>query len=150
MKTSIRSIAFVAALLLLPAAAMAQGSDREAVDQVMQKFLSAYPTADGALVSEVFRKDGVMIGYSPARGSALLQRTGEQLAEGFNGTPAANEAKRKRTYEIVDLAENLAAVRINLDYPGWRGVDYIVLLKTDGKWQMISKTWTGVLTSNTP
>lgn len=150
MKTSIRSIAFAAALLLLPAAAMAQSSDREAVDQVMQKFLSAYPTADGALVSEVFRKDGVMIGYSPARGSALLQRTGKQLAEGFNGTPAANEDKRKRTYEIVDLAENLAAVRINLDYPGWRGVDYIVLLKTDGKWQMISKTWTGVLTSNTP
>ena len=150
MKTSIRSIAFVAALLLLPAAAMAQGSDREAVDQVMQKFLSAYPTADGALVSEVFRKDGVMIGYSPARGSALLQRTGEQLAEGFNGTPAANDDKRKRTYEIVDMAENLAAVRINLDYPGWRGVDYIVLLKKDGQWQMISKTWTGVLTSNTP
>lgn len=150
MKTSIRSIAFAAVLLLVPASAMAQSSDREAVDQVMQKFLSAYPSADGALVSDVFRKDGVMIGYSPARGSALLQRTGEQLAEGFNGTPAANEAKRKRTYEIVDMAENLAAVRINLDYPGWRGVDYIVLLKTDGKWQMISKTWTGVLTSNTP
>ena len=150
MKTSIRSIAFAAALLLLPASAMAQSSDREAVDQVMQKFLSAYPTADGKRVSEVFRKDGVMIGYSPARGDALLQRTGEQLAEGFNGTPAANEAKRKRTYEIVDLAENLAAVRINLDYPGWRGVDYIVLLKTDGKWQMISKTWTGVLTSTAP
>lgn len=150
MKTSLRSIAFAAALLLLPTSAMAQSSDREAVDQVMQKFLSAYPTADGSLVSEVFRKDGVMIGYSPARGDALLQRTGEQLAEGFNGTPAANEAKRKRTYEIVDLAENLAAVRINLDYPGWRGVDYIVLLKTDGKWQMISKTWTGVLTSTAP
>ena len=150
MKTSIRSLAIAAVLLVLPFSAMAQTSDRDAVDQVVQKFLSAYPAANGALVSEVFRKDGVMIGYSPARGSALLQRTGQELAEGFNGTPAANEDKRKRTYEIVDMAENLAAVRINLDYPGWRGVDYIVLLKTDGKWQMISKTWTGVLTSNTP
>ena len=150
MKILLRSVVVASVLALLPLSAMAQSSEREEVDRVMQKFLSAYPTADGALVSDVFRKDGVMIGYSPARGDALLQRTGEQLAEGFNGTPAANEAKRKRTYEIVDLAENLAAVRINLDYPGWRGVDYIVLLKTDGKWQMISKTWTGVLTSNTP
>ena len=150
MKISIKSLALATAFLLLPTAVMAQSSDHEAVDQVMKKFMSAYTTADNAKAKEVFRKDGVMIGYSPARGSALLQRTGEQLAEGFNGTPAANEAKRKRTYEIVDLAENLAAVRINLDYPGWRGVDYIVLLKTDGKWQMISKTWTGVLTSNTP
>lgn len=150
MKTLIRSIAFVGALALLPTSVMAQGSDREAVDQVMQKFLGAYPTADGAAVAEVFRKDGVMIGYSPAKGGALLQRSGEELAEGFNGTPAANEDQRKRKYEIVDIAENLAAVRVMLDYPGWRGVDYIVLLKTDGKWQMISKTWTGVLTTKTP
>lgn len=150
MKISIKSLALASVFLLLPTSVMAQSSDHEAVDQVMKKFMSAYTTADNAKAKEVFRKDGVMIGYSPARGSALLQRTGEQLAEGFNGTPAANEAKRKRTYEIVDLAENLAAVRINLDYPGWRGVDYIVLLKTDGKWQMISKTWTGVLTSSTP
>ncbi len=150
MKKSIRAIAFGAALLVLPISAMAQSGDRDAVDRLVQKFLGAYPTADGAAVAQVFHKDGVMIGYSPARGSALLQRTGQELAEGFNGTPAANEDKRKRTYEIVDMAENLAAVRINLDYPGWRGVDYLVLLKTDGQWQMISKTWTGVLTSNTP
>ena len=73
-------------------------------------------------------------------------RTGEQFAEGFNGKPAADEAKRKRTYEIVDMAENFAAVRVNLDYPGWRGVDYVVLLKVDGKWMIMSKSWTGTLT----
>ena len=116
----------------------------------MKKFMSAYTTADNAKAKEVFRKDGVMIGYSPARGSDLLMRTGEQFAEGFNGKPAADEAQRKRTYEIVDMAENLAAVRVNLDYPGWRGVDYVVLLKTDGKWMIISKTWTGVLTPKAP
>ena len=60
--------------------------------------------------------------------------------------PAADEAKRKRTYEIVDMAENFAAVRVNLDYPGWRGVDYVVLLKVDGKWMIMRKSWTGTLT----
>lgn len=147
MKTSIRSIAFAGALfLLLPTSVMAQSGDHEAVDLVMQKFMRAYITADNALATEVFRKDGVMIGYSVARGRDLLMRTGEQFAEGFDGKPAADEAKRKRSYEIVDVAENLAAVRVMLDYPGWKGVDYVVLLKTDGKWMIISKSWTGSLT----
>jgi hypothetical protein len=147
MKTSIRSFAFAGALfLLLPASVMARSSDHEAVDLVMQKFMRAYITADNTLATEVFRKDGVMIGYSVARGRDLLTRTGEQFAEGFNGKPAADEAKRKRSYEIVDVAENLAAVRVMLDYPGWKGVDYVVLLKTDGKWMIISKSWTGSLT----
>ena len=114
MKTSIRSIAFAAAMLLIPVSAMAQGSDREAVDQVMQKFLSAYPTADGALVSEVFRKDGVMIGYSPARGSALLQRTGEQLAEGFNGTPAANAPVGTKLCEAIAWLRDIGPAALDL------------------------------------
>ena len=146
MKISIHSLIFAAAVSLLPFTAIAQSSDREAVDAVMKKFISAYITADNTLATEVFRKDGVMIGYSVARGSELLMRTGEQFAEGFNGKPAADEAKRKRTYEIVDMAENFAAVRVNLDYPGWRGVDYVVLLKVDGKWMIMSKSWTGTLT----
>ena len=146
MKISIHSLIFAAAASLLPFTAIAQSSDHNAVDAVMKKFISAYITADNTLATEVFRKDGVMIGYSVARGSELLMRTGEQFAEGFNGKPAADEAKRKRTYEIVDMAENFAAVRVNLDYPGWRGVDYVVLLKVDGKWMIMSKSWTGTLT----
>lgn len=151
MKTTIRSIAFAGAFfLLLPAAVMAQSGEREGVDLVMQKFMRAYITADNTAAKEVFRKDGVMIGYSAARGSDLLMRTGEQFAEGFNGKPAADEAQRKRSYEIIDVAENFAAVKVMLDYPGWKGVDYVVLLKTDGKWMIISKAWTGSLTPKAP
>ncbi|MEK0267760.1 nuclear transport factor 2 family protein [Stenotrophomonas rhizophila] len=144
MKVSIRSVGLAASLfLLLPTSVMAQNTDREAVDKVMQTFMRAYITADNTLAKDVFRADGVMIGYSEARGSALQMRTGEQFAEGFNGKPAANEAQRKRRYEIVDMATNLAAVRVMLDYPGWDGVDYVVLLKTDGQWKIMSKSWTG-------
>lgn len=144
MKIAIRSVGLAASLfLLLPTTAMAQNADRAAVDKVMQTFLHAYINADNTLAKEVFRADGVMIGYAEARGSALQMRTGEQFAEGFNGKPAANEAQRKRRYEIVDMATNLAAVRVTLDYPGWDGVDYVVLLKTDGQWKIMSKSWTG-------
>ena len=147
MHPSTRTTTLAAALfLLLPATAMAETSDREAVDHVMQTFMRAYTTADNALAKDVFRSDGVMIGTSEHRGPALLQRTGAQFAEGFDGKPAANEAQRKRSYEIVDVARDLAAVRVDLDYPGWRGVDYVVLIKVGGHWRIASKTWTGYLT----
>ena len=151
MHTAHRTTAFAAALFfLLPAGAMAQTSDRDAVDRVMQTFMRAYTTADNALARAVFRSDGVMIGTSENRGPALLQRTGAQFAEGFDGKPAANEDQRKRSYEIVDVARDLAAVRVDLDYPGWRGVDYVVLIKVEGEWMIASKTWTGYLTPRTP
>lgn len=144
MTSLIRTVALASTLLLLlPTAATAQTTDRDAVDQVMQTFMRAYTTADNRLARQVFRADGVMIGYSAARGPALATRTGEQFAEGFDGKPAANEAQRKRSYQIVDVAHNLAAVRVMLDYPGWDGVDYVVLLKTDGQWKIMSKSWTG-------
>ncbi len=121
----------------------AQSDERQAVDQVMQTFMRAYETSDPKLVGEVFRTDGTMIGYSAPRGPLLMSRTGAEFATGFNGTPADDEDKRERSYEIVDIADDLAAVRVNLDYPGWDGVDYLVLLKADGRWQIASKTWTG-------
>lgn len=73
----------------------------------------------------------------------MITRTGKQFWEGFDGKPAADEAQRKRSYEIVDVAENIAAVRVRLDYPGWDGVDYAVLLKSGGTWRIMSKAWTG-------
>ena len=79
MKTTIQSLVFAAAISLLPFTAIAQSSDHEAVDAVMKKFMSAYITADNTLATEVFRKDGVMIGYSVARGSEL--RRGQAQAQ---------------------------------------------------------------------
>lgn len=143
MTPSIRSIAFAAAIFLLPTAGMAQGSDRDAVARVMQTFVEAYKTDDAAMISEVFRKDGIMIGYVASRGSELAKRSGEEFASGFDGVPAEDEARRKRSFEIMDVTGNFAAVKVLLDYPGWDGVDYLVLLKTDGQWKIASKSWTG-------
>jgi hypothetical protein len=121
---------------------MAQGSERDAVNQVMQKMMRAFEAGDPNLVFEVLRKDGVVVGYSASGGSVVTQ-TAEEWAKGFPGKPADDEAQRKRSYEIVDVTENAAVVKVMLDYPGWKGLDYLALSKIDGKWMIVSKSWSG-------
>lgn len=139
---SIRSLVFAAALLLVPVTTLAQDSGREAVDNVMQKMMRGFQTGDRNLVFEVLRKDGVVLGYSTSKSSVVSQST-EEWAQGFSGKPADDEAQRKRSYEIVDVSESSAVVKVLLDYPAWKGVDYLVLLKIDGNWMIVSKTWSG-------
>lgn len=143
MKISIRCLAFAGALfLLLPVAVMAQSGERDAVNQVMQKMMRAFEAGDANLIFEVLRKDGVVVGYSTGRGSMVTQ-TAEEWAKGFTGKPADDEAQRKRRYEIIDVTENAAVVKLLLDYPGWNGLDYLALSKIDGKWMIVSKSWSG-------
>lgn len=142
MKMSIRSVVFAGALLLLPTSVMAQSSERDAVNRVMQKMMRAFEAGDANLAFEVLRKDGVVVGYSTSKGSVVTQ-TAEEWAKGFPGKPADDEAQRKRTYEIVDVTENAAVVKVMLDYPGWKGLDYLALSKIDGKWMIVSKSWSG-------
>ena len=142
MRRSLLSAAFSCALLLSPTAVLAQTSDRAAVDQLMQKMLRGFEAGDPALIFEVLRKDGVVVGYSPAAGRMVTQTT-EEWAKGFTGEPAADEAQRKRSYQILDVTAHAAQVKLTLDYPGWDGEDYLALLKIDGKWMIVSKSWSG-------
>jgi len=140
---SIRSVVFAGALLLLlPTSVVAQSSDHDAVNRVMQKMMRAFEAGDANLAFEVLRKDGVVVGYSTSKGNVVTQ-TAEEWAKGFPGKPADDEAQRKRSYEIVDVTENAAVVKVMLDYPGWKGLDYLALSKIDGKWMIVSKSWSG-------
>ena len=141
MKMSIRSLALAGAFLF-STSVMAQSGDHAAVDKAMQKMMRAFETGDANLAFEVLRRDGVVLGYSTTRGQVVTQ-TAEEWAKGFPGKPADDEAQRKRSYEIVDVSENAAVVKVRLDYPTWDGLDYLALSKIDGKWMIVSKSWSG-------
>ena len=142
MKNKTQSVVLLGALLLLPFSAIAQSNERAAVDRARQKIMRGFQAGDPNLVFEVLRKDGVVLGYAPARSSMVTQTT-EEWAQGFTGKPADDEDQRKRSYEILDVTGNAAVVKLLLDYPGWDGMDYLVLSKIDGKWMIVSKSWSG-------
>lgn len=144
MKISIQSFVFAGALilLLLPTSVMARSSEHDAVDRAMKKMMRAFETGDANLAFEVLRKDGMVLGYSTSAGKVVTQ-TAQEWAKGFPGKPADDEAQRKRSYEIVDVTEHAAVVKVTLDYPAWKGLDYLALSKIDGTWMIVSKSWSG-------
>lgn len=142
MKDSIRSAIAAGALFLLSTTAMAQDSERDAVDRAMQTMMRAFEAGSADLAFEVLRKDGVVVGYSASKGQVVTQ-TVEEWAKGFPGKPADDEDRRHRSYEIIDVNSDAAVVKVRLDYPGWDGLDYLALSKIDGKWMIVSKSWSG-------
>ena len=141
MKLPFRSVV-LAATLLLPPSVMAQTSEREAGDRAMQKMMRAFEMGDANLAYEVLRKDGRVLGYSTSKRQVVTE-TAEEWAKGFPGRPADDEDQRHRSYEILDVNENAAVVKVRLDYPGWDGLDYLALSKIDGQWMIVSKSWSG-------
>ena len=111
-------------------------SDEDEVRAVAQKYFQAHATGDAAPLREAFHPDWRMMSV---RDGALATRTLEQYTSGFTGKAPADEALRKRFIEQVDITGNAAMVKIRLDYPAATLTDYMLLLKVDGKWQVVSK-----------
>jgi hypothetical protein len=130
-------------LIVVPSTVMSQNtSEHEAVKATMQKFIRAYETDDGNLMRQVFRGDGMMIGWTKSTDKVTAVR-GEEYVKGFEGKPADDEPQRKRSFEILDVSDYGALVKVLMDYPTWRGVDYLTLNKIDGTWVIISKSYIG-------
>jgi len=73
------------------------------------------------------------------RDGELNTRSSEAYIAGASGSPSENEAERTRYIEWVDVAGTAAMGKIVLDYPGAYIVDYMQLLKIDGRWQIVNK-----------
>ena len=58
-----------------------------------------------------------------------------------SGKPAADEAQRKRRIASIEITGTAAVGRIELDYPSAFLVDYMTLLKDNGRWVIIAKSF---------
>lgn len=132
---------FVLAVVSFAANASAQTNEEAAVRVPLENYIKAHATGDPEYARKAFHSEGNMIWiregkYSSEPFDAFIKRA-------FTGKPAADEAKRKegRKIEAVDISGNAAVARIVLDYPAVKFVDYMTLLKIDGEWKIVNKSF---------
>jgi hypothetical protein len=67
----------------------------------------------------------------------------EVYCERFKGTPAPDEATRRRTIDWIDVHGTAACARITLVHGATTFTDYFVLLKTAEGWKIANKAFQG-------
>jgi hypothetical protein len=109
-----------------------------AVRVPLENYLKGHATGNPEFMRKAFHTEGKLIFV---RDGKYTTRTFDEYIAGINGKPAADETERKRWIESIDVAGNAATGKIILDYPTVKFIDYMTLLKIDGEWKIVNKSF---------
>ncbi len=129
---------FTFVLCGLTAAVSAQSDEKAAVRVPVENYIKGQETGDGEYIKKAFHTEGNMIFV---RDGKYMTRSFAEYIKGFTGKPAADEKDRKRTIESIDVVGNAAVAKVILDYPTVKFTAYFTLLKIEGEWKIINKSF---------
>jgi Putative lumazine-binding len=129
-------VAIAAAFSFLPA--HGQNAEEAGVRQPLDNYIKGHSTGQGEYFRKAFHPDAKLFAV---RDGKYWQLTSEEYIARASGKPADDEAQRKRVIESIDISGNAAIAKVVLDYPAVRFTDYMSLLKIDGEWKIINKTF---------
>lgn len=118
--------------------ASAAAADEAAVRQTAEIYFQGQATGRGEFMRQAFHPDAKLFSI---RDGKVSQLTLDEFVGRFKGQPAPDEAKRKRRVVSVDVTGTAAMAKIDLDNPDVHFVDYMSLLKVDGSWKIVNKTF---------
>lgn len=127
---------FVTAVISSPT--VAQSAEEAAVRGVINQYFRGHATARGDEMRKAFLPTAHIEGI---RNGSFVSWTVEEYASRFTGTPASDEASRKRTIDSVNVSGTAAMARATLVHGPTTFVDYFVLLKVDGSWKIANKVY---------
>ena len=116
----------------------APADDEAGVRAALQHYLNGHATGNPEEFRKAFHPDARMTFVRD--GKLVITPISEYIARS-NGKPAADESLRKRRITGVEITGTAATGRIELDYPSAFLVDYMTLLKDDGRWVIIAKSF---------
>ena len=118
------------------------GEDERAVRVVIEQYIQSYLSADVTALRDVFAHDAIMNGFV---GERLVEGTPEPFLQNVASNPPLNGSDFQPEYNIehVSLTNNAASVIVReINFGPYNFTDYMHLLKRDGVWKIISKTFT--------
>jgi metallo-beta-lactamase class B len=117
------------AIVFASCVAIAQDSPRDAIELYFQ----AHAFGDGDYIRRAFASDAKI---EFVENGQLKQWTREEFAQRFHG-PAADEYRRVRRVESLDVGGTAASAVVTLDYPQVLFSDHLSLLKVGHHWKIV-------------
>ena len=118
----------------------AQDPEEHAVRGAIEHYFRGHATGNGEHFRKVFHPDSKLFAV---RDGKYWQLTSEEYIARASGKPAADEEKRMRRIDSIDITGNVAIAKITLHYPQVKFTDYMSMLKIDGEWKIVNKTFFG-------
>ena len=112
--------------------------EKESAKIPLNNYLQGHITGNPEFIRKAFYKDARIMAF---RDGKLTNLSVEDFATRFSGKPANDEAERKRSIESIEVSGTAAIAKIVLDYPTIKFVDYMSLLKIDGEWKIVNKSF---------
>lgn len=112
--------------------------EKELVKVPLDNYLQGQSTGNPEFMRKAFHTDAKIMSF---RDGKVMSLSVEEFAGRFNGKQAEDEAQRKRWIESIDVSGNAASAKIVLDYPNVKLTDYMNLLKIDGEWKIVNKSF---------
>lgn len=121
--------------------ARAQNAEEAAVRQAIEHYFRGHATGNGEHFKKVFHTEAKLFFIREGKFSQITRADYIARAGTSDKPAAADEAQRKRYIESVDVTGNAAVAKVILDYPNVRFTDYMSMLKVDGEWRIVNKTF---------
>jgi hypothetical protein len=134
-----RSLLLASLLPLVAACSSLSSASPSATDEIkatVELYFAGHATGDGTYWRRAFHPVAVLYWV---KDGALATRPLDEFVAGATGKPAPDEDKRGRKITLVDVAEDAAVVKVELDYPDVKFVDYLSLLRVEGRWVIVNK-----------
>lgn len=129
---------FFALFTIFAAGVIAQADEKAAVRVPLENYIKGHETGDPEYMKKAFHTEGKLIFV---RDGKYTTRTFAEYIGGMSGKPAADEKDRKRSIESIDVMGTAAVAKVILDYPAVKFIDYFTLLKIDGEWKIVNKSF---------
>jgi len=115
----------------------ATADDEAGVRAALEHYLAGHATGDPEHFRQAFHPDARMVYLRDGKVSFMPI---SQYIANASGKPAADEAQRRRRIARVEIAGTAAVARLELDYPATRFVDFMALMRENGRWAIVEKT----------
>jgi hypothetical protein len=128
-----------AAVATVALGAHSGSADEDQVRAVLNEYFAGHATGDGSHYAKIFHPN-MKLYY--VKDGKYAERSRDDYIAGATGKPADDEAKRRREIALIDITGDAATAKLVLHYPTVTFTDYMSLLKIDGEWKIVAKTFT--------
>ncbi|MCL6258657.1 nuclear transport factor 2 family protein [Aquiflexum sp. TKW24L] len=131
---------FATWLILLPITSFCQSEkeEKEAIAATVQLYFDGMMERDKGKLEQAFIPEARLIGY---RGENFTITSFEDWANGTAKGEKRDPSTYKNTLLEIELKGNTALAKTELFWPGIYYFDFLTLIKKDGKWKIVHKTW---------